>query len=106
MLRRIDRRGFIGCRLVIHYELTARRKGVCHPRLERSWKAFLSVLARVAQRDAGATVVLERLPGPQDLVESTHPAMQRVRAVVLRKLIGGAVERELPIGHPIGIAAD
>ena len=106
VLREIDRRGFIGCRFVIHYELIARRKGVCHARLERSWKAFLSILARVAQRDAGAAVVPARLPDPQDPVESTHPAMQRVRAVVFRKLISGAVERELALGNPIGVAAD
>src|SRR5438477_12035899 len=32
--------------------------------------------------------------------------MQRVRAIVLRKVIGDAVEGELTIGNPIGIAAD
>src|SRR2546429_5597559 len=83
-----------------------RSERVCHAGDERSREAFFSILARVAQRDSDAAVGLERLAGPQDLVESAHPAMQRVRAIVLGKAIRRAVERELPIGNSIGIAAD
>ena len=57
------------------------------------------------ERNADAAIGLERLAGPDHLVESAHATMQRVRPIVLREVVRPPVERELTIGDAIGVAA-
>src|SRR5437867_8300834 len=83
-----------------------RREGVGHPRHERTWVSLLAVLARVLQRETGATVGSERLSGPQDLIEAADAPMQRVLSDVLGEVVRRAVEGELRIPDAIGVPAD
>src|SRR3546814_5314237 len=58
------------------------------------------------QRDAGGRSALDRCDRPQSLVETHRAAVQRIGAVVERKLVGPAIERKAAARDTIGIAAD
>src|SRR2546426_1083264 len=106
VLREIHGRRLVTRGLVVHDQLIARREGVGEARDQRPRESFLSILARIAQRDARAAVGLELLAGPFDLVESAYATMQRVRPIVVREVVRRALEGELTVRDAIGVAAD
>ncbi len=72
----------------------------------RAGIALVAVGADIAQRDRGGRPALDRGHFPQDLVETERTAVQRVRAIVDRRLPRLAVELEAPARQPVGEAAD
>src|SRR6202012_3867271 len=67
---------------------------------------LLAMRAGVGQRDRGAGAIVELGNVPELAVEAVEAAMQRIRAVVDWKLERLAIERELPVGDAVGVAAD
>jgi len=104
VLRQIDRRRLVAGRRIVDDQLVLVSQGVGHAHAEVAGIALFAVGARAGEGDAVG--VLERFGRPHHLVEADVAAVQVVRPVVGRELVGLAVERELPLGDPVAVAAD
>ena len=106
VLREVHRRRLVGRRRVVHDQLVGRGERVGDVGHEGAGVPFLAVGAQVAESDTDGVAVLERLGLPHDLVEPAQAAVQVVRSVVGRELVGLAVQGESPLGDAVGVPPD
>ena len=106
VLREVDRRGLVRRRLVLEDDLVVVGEEVGDGGGEGAGEALLAVRAHAREHDALAALVGERLGVPDHLVEPDVAAVERVRPVVRRQLVGLAVELELGPADPIPVPAD
>ena len=71
-----------------------------------SGEALVAGGADVGQNEGHFVLFRNGRGGPQLLVESIRPAVQRVLAVVDRQVVGFAVQREFSVRDPVAVAAD
>ncbi len=106
----VDHRRAIGGGLVVDPPGAAGAQRVGDECLDPARKAFLAVLAHVAQRDGRTAerrvVLARRCDLPQPLAEALDAAVQRVVAVVARERVRLAGYDQLAARDAIGVAAD
>lgn len=91
----------VGMRLIVDVQLDT-FEGIGHGGFKRSGVPFFAVDADVIEANRIAT----RLSNPSAVLESGRAAMQVVRPIVARKLVGGSIEFEAPLGDAVCVAAD
>ena len=105
VVRQVDDRRLVRRRPVVHPDLVPVREQVDDLGLERARVALVAVRARERQLETDAVAVLDHRGGPDVLVEADGSAVERVRRVVDRQLVGDAVERELAECDPVRVPA-
>ena len=102
LVRQVQRRGLVGRRRVVDLQRVVGGDGEGDGGREGAGVALLAVLARVGHLDRGPLGRVDRLGLPDDAVEALDAPVQGVGRVVDRQRIRLAVERELPLGDPVG----
>src|SRR5262249_39629686 len=70
-----------------------------------SRKTFLSILAQITEAHSRTSRRADFASRPETLVESFYATMQGIVAVILGKLVGLALKRELSVGDAVPVAA-
>src|SRR5690606_11544464 len=91
---------------VLDAQLVVIVEAVGDVRGEGAGEAHLAIGRYVAELDADRTILVARLGLPDLGVEAFWPAMQGVRTIVLRDLVGAAIELETPVGNAVAETAD
>ncbi len=92
-------------RVVVDLDLVAVRERVGDLGDERAGVALVAVGARERQLEPDVVPVLEGRRRPDVLVEADRAAVERVRRIVDREVIGDPVERERAPGDAVRVAA-
>src|SRR6478672_13850230 len=106
MMRKIYKRRLARFRRVVDLQFVLVRQPVSYFAAKLTGVVFFPVFAHIGQFECWPFGSVQLLSLPDDLIGSLASAMQRVRAVVLCKLILAAVDSEASLSDSVAIAAD
>src|SRR5712671_6034315 len=106
MLRQVDRRGFVGGRLILDDQFVRIGERVRDGRGQIAGISFFTVRALVAESNANSVCGTNLLRFPDFLVEAVDATMNVIRTVVGGERIVLSIESELSSGNAVGIASD
>src|SRR5918995_1880234 len=101
----IDDRWTVGLGAIVDPEPVVVVEQIAHCGRQRPRIAFITVRADAGETHAGGALLADLLGVPDALVEPAYPAVEVVRAIVRRELIGLTVEGEAAIGDTVSVAA-
>ena len=90
---------------ILNAQFVPVRQRVSHRHLEIAGEMLLPIQAQPGEAHR-RRILAEHFRCPELLVESLQPAVQGIRPVVFRQLIGFPVQGEAPFGDSIAIAPD
>src|SRR2546429_527392 len=106
MVGQVDDGGLVGGRRIIDFQFIRIRQRINHPHVQIPGEPLFPVLAQISQLKRLAVFGGNFFCRPNGFVEALGSAVKRVFAIIFRKRVRLAVQRELRVPDAVSIAAD